>query len=252
MNYNLLKEVQNLYKMAYVPPMPMQNMQQGGPNPVDQMGTQNPGPTNPEQVMQQVMQGLQQGVQPQEIMQVLVSKGAPQQMVQQAIQQGMQQLMEAQNQQQGGPPGQGQGGPPDQGQGPDPEQVSQIVQQGLQEGVDPNEIMKVLTEKGMPQELVQQALEQSMGQPGQEPPGQEGPPPEEEPPAAPPVSLRDQMDQAIQVEKKRIKEMNASPEERILALEKKVEILTDALDQMMAPSQDATMSKTSMEALKYE
>ena len=110
-----------------------------------QQGQGQPQQGGQEEMMQMVAQALQEGVQPEEIMQGLVQQGVPEEQAGQVIQSVMQQM-------QGG---QGQGGQ---------DEMMQMVGKALQEGAQPEELMQVLVQQGIPEEQAAQVIQSVMSQ----------------------------------------------------------------------------------------
>lgn len=170
-----------------------------------------------------------------------MQQGAPQQQMPQ--QPGM---MPQQPQQPGMMPQQ----PPQQGGGMDPnqalQQVVQAVQVGFQEGIPPEKIQNDLVASGIPQEIVQQAMQMAMsGQPtaGEAPVAQQqGQPPQEAsmaPPQEPPVAQSAQeapldinamMEEAIKSDKEK---RNVPPEELLEIHDRKIDMLTELMQQLL-------------------
>ncbi len=110
------------------------------------------------------------------------------------------------------------------------EQVSQAVQQGLSEGVPPEQIQTDLANSGVPPEIIQQALGSVMSQ------GQNiGPstPSSIQPPGASvggeSMDIKKMMEDSIREEKER---RQIPPEELLLIHDKKIEVLTNIVQNL--------------------
>jgi len=133
-----------------------------------------------DQIVQQIAQALQKGAKPQQILQELVKMGMPQDQATQTIQAVMQKM---QGQMQEGGPAPEEMAPQGQAQQPmqeqpqggqqDPQQLIQAIQQELQQGakpeqviaellqqqIDPQMIVQIFVQLGMPQEQVTQVIQ---------------------------------------------------------------------------------------------
>jgi hypothetical protein len=143
---------------------------------------------------------------------------------------------------------------PQQG-GPQVGDLVKIFTDGIQQGAKPEEIIQAMASKGVPKQVLEQVVAQAQQAMGGQTPGPTdgggdpnaagGDPnaPQEDPAAAPPIDLQAEMQNAIKSERERIKALNSPPEERIMALEKKVEILTNILQDMIGglPQKEASL-----------
>lgn len=121
------------------------------------------------------------------------------------------------------------------------DQVMQMVQQGVEQGVPPEQIAGQLQQQGVPPEVIDQAMQQV-------------PPPE---PPPPPPDIREVMTAKVEEEKRKLLEQRATPEDRIFTLEKKVDVLTDMVQELiggMPPKQscDKQYYESILGNLKYE
>jgi hypothetical protein len=148
-----------------------------GVNPVFNMGGyyQDGGE---QQIAQQVAQAMQQGMQPQEAMSTLVESGMTEDQAMQMVQAIMQQI-QGQTMQESTPQmrkgGYYQDGGMEQQGGGQEEQIMQQVSQMLQQGAQPEEILQMLVEAGIPEDqamqMVQAVMQQMQGGQQQAPQG---------------------------------------------------------------------------------
>jgi hypothetical protein len=138
-----------------------------------------------QQIMQQISETLQQGADPQQILQQLVQMGIPQEQAQQMIQMAMQQVQGGQQQAPQGTPqlkcggskyqeggeamdeqmeGENEGA---EGETPSMEQIESQVEQALEQGADPQQVLQQLIQMGMPEQqavqMIQEILQEIQG-----------------------------------------------------------------------------------------
>jgi DNA repair protein RadC len=144
-----------------------------------QEGGIEPGADPAQEMMQQVAQMLQQGAQPEEVLQMLVEAGIPEDQAMQMVQAVMQQMQAPQDTPQMKRGGYYQDGGEEmdeqmeggnegaEGETPNMEQIESQVEQALQQGADPQEILQQLVQMGMPQEeamqMIQEILQEMQG-----------------------------------------------------------------------------------------
>jgi DNA repair protein RadC len=144
-----------------------------------QEGGIEPGADPAQEMMQQVAQMLQQGAQPEEVLQMLVEAGIPEDQAMQMVQAVMQQMQAPQDTPQMKRGGYYQDGGEEmdeqmeggnegaEGETPNMEQIESQVEQALQQGADPQEILQQLVQMGMPEEeamqMIQEILQEMQG-----------------------------------------------------------------------------------------
>jgi len=120
------------------------------------------------------------------------------------------------------------------------EQLIQMVQQGLSQGVSPEEVMSTLIQQGVPAEVVSQVVQDVMGQLQQTQPEsasqsqQPAQPPQSTQASIAPISIEEEAKKKVDIQLKKDK---LSPEERFLMIEKKVEILTELMENIINSQQ---------------
>lgn len=143
------------------------------------------------ELIQQIAKALQKGAKPEQILQELIKMGISQEEGTQAIQAIMKQMQDTQMQEGGSTPQELTGQEQPQGGQQDVQQLMQGIQQALQEGaqpeeviaqllqeqIDPQKIIEIFVQLGMPQEQVVQVVESVMQQMGS---GQEQEVPQEQ------------------------------------------------------------------------
>lgn len=236
MDYNLLKEIRQdfgLEKKAYVPPPFDQSLEStmppGGPQYAEGTGVADPM-IDPEQIKQEIQQAMQNGTPPDQLFQSLTARGVPKETLQQIMQ-------ELEQGQQGGEQPQ-----PQQGQQPPQvsnEELIQMAEQAEKNGKSPEEFVKELMSSGISKEQIQAVVEEmaKKEEMGEEPPPSASPPP-------PKVPIKDRIDQYVTTKIKELKSQKMNPEERLFAIEKKVEAMADLLEEFM--------TKKSFDAAYYD
>jgi hypothetical protein len=138
-----------------------------------QEGGMEPGADPAEAMMQQISQMLQQGAEPEQIMQMLIEAGVPEDQAMQMVQAVMEQIQEPQGTpqmrrgggyyQEGGEEmdeqmeGEDEGA---EGESPNMEQIEDQVEQALQQGADPQQVLQQLVEMGIPEEQAMQMIQE--------------------------------------------------------------------------------------------